>query len=282
MDARASVDPGPTGREPGVVATGDVSHLATGAELARQLRTALVRGELTASYQPQYDVASGRIVALEALCRWNHPQRGLLLPGRFIDVAERHGLIAGVGRFMLDEAGGRAADWRRRGAAIGLAVNASPSELDPAYAERLLRRLRELPLQSSALTVEVTESPEISSSRTERSALKALIDGGVGVSIDDFGTGYTSLELVRHLPLTEVKIDKSILHDPTRSSGELVRRCIEVARERDAVVVAEGVETQEHFERAMRWGCDRAQGFYFAPALSADDVEPLLFGVAEP
>lgn len=259
---------------------GEESLFAAEAELAGQLRHAFVERELTAFYQPQYDLATGRIVALEALCRWNHPLQGLLLPERFIDVAEQHGLISAVGRFMLDESGRQAVDWNRRGAHVGVAINASPSELTSDFAERLLRRLAELDLPFRTLTVEVTESPAISYSRAEVFALETLIDGGVGVSIDDFGTGTASLQLVRRLPMTEVKIDKSLVHDLSRSIDELVGTCIAIARERDAVVVAEGVETQEHFERVIHWGCDRAQGYYFSPPLPVEDVEPLLLGAA--
>jgi EAL domain-containing protein (putative c-di-GMP-specific phosphodiesterase class I) len=280
MDRKASVDQDPNGREPVTVSTGDESRFATEAELAGRLRHAFIAGELTAYYQPQYDLATGRIVALEALCRWRHPAQGIVMPGRFIDVAERHGLIAKVGRFMLEESGRRAADWHRRGAHVGMAINASPSELNPEFAETLLLRLRDLGLPRRTITIEITESPEISYSRDEVYALEALIDGGVGVAIDDFGTGNTSLELVRRLPLTEVKIDKSLVHNPTRAIDDLVRQCVEVARERDAIVVAEGVETLEHFERAVHWQCTRAQGYYFAPPLPFEQLEPLLLGVA--
>ncbi len=258
----------------------DESRFAAEAELAGQLRNAFTSGELTAYYQPQYDLASGRIVALEALCRWLHPLHGLLMPERFIDVAEQHGLISDIGQFMLEESGRKAVTWRRKGAHVGMSINVSPSELTIAFAETLLHRLSELELPYQAMTVEVTESPAILYSRAELFALETLTDGGVGVSIDDFGTGGTSLELVRRLPLTEVKIDKSLVHNPTRSVDDLVRQCMDAARERDAIIVAEGVETQEHFERAMHWGCDRAQGYFFSPPLAVHDLEPLLLGVA--
>jgi EAL domain-containing protein (putative c-di-GMP-specific phosphodiesterase class I) len=250
------------------------------AELAGQLRHAFTAGELTAYYQPQYEMATGRVVALEALCRWNHPEHGLLLPGRFIDIAERYGLIADVGRFMLEESGRRVADWHRRGLHVGLSINVSPSELDKSFADTVLRRLRELELPYRAATVEITESPAISYSRQELYALEALIDGGVGVSIDDFGIGHTSLDLVRRLPITEVKIDRSLVHDPTRAIDELVRECVDIARSRDAALVAEGIETQEHFERAMHWECDLAQGFYFSPPLPVEQIEELLMAAA--
>ncbi len=250
------------------------------AELAGQLRRAFTSGELTAYYQPQYDLSSGKVVAVEALCRWLHPDHGVLLPGRFIDVAEQYGLIADVGRFMLEESGRRVADWSRRGVDVSVSINVSPSELRPEFAETVLARLRSFDLPHRAITVEITESPAIIFTDDEVTTLDALIRGGVGVSVDDFGTGHTSLELVRRLPLTEVKIDKSLVHDPSTEVDALVRECLAIARERGACVVAEGIETVEHFTRAVAWGCDRAQGYYFAPPLPVDEVEPLLVGAA--
>lgn len=251
-------------------------ELRTAADLAGQLRQAFVAGELIAHFQPQYDLKTGRVVAVEALCRWLHPVEGLLLPGRFIDVAERYGLIADVGRFMLEESGRRVADWHARGVEVGVALNVSPSELVPEFAAAVLGRLAELDLPRFAMTVEITESPEITYERDETVTLQALIDGGVGVSVDDFGTGHTSLDLVRRLPLTEVKIDKSLVHDGGKHVDLLVQECLAIAVERGATVVAEGIETPEHFDRAVAWGCDRAQGYYFSPPLPVDEVEPLL------
>jgi EAL domain-containing protein (putative c-di-GMP-specific phosphodiesterase class I) len=276
MEPVSRVDQNSPHRESGRVRAAEPDE----ADLVGQLRHAVVAGELTAYYQPQYDLASDRIVAVEALCRWNHPQRGLLLPGRFIDVAEQYGLISEIGRFMLEESGKRVGDWHRRGYRVGVAINISPSELSGRFAERLLQRLAELGLPYRTLTVEVTESPEISYSADELLALEMLIAGGVGVSIDDFGTGGASLELVERLPLTEVKIDRSLVQSPARAIDDAVRACIEIVRQRDALVVAEGVETLGHYERAMHWGCDRAQGYYFSRPLPVKELEPLLLGAA--
>jgi len=246
------------------------------AELAGQLRHAFTAGELTAYYQPQYDMQTLDVVALEALCRWQHPRRGLLLPDRFIAIAEHYGLIVEVGHFMLEESGERMAAWHRRGLHIGMSINVSPTELVPDFATTVLQRLRELELPEHAVTVEITESPAISYTRDELYTLETLIEGGVGVSIDDFGTGNTSLELVRLLPITEVKIDKSLMHDSQRAVDDLVHECLSIARGRGAIVVAEGIETQEHFERAQHWECDRGQGYYFSPPLPLGEVEELL------
>jgi EAL domain-containing protein (putative c-di-GMP-specific phosphodiesterase class I) len=253
---------------------------ATSAELAGQLRHAFTAGELTAYYQPQYDLHTMDVVAIEALCRWQHPRHGLLLPDRFIAVAERYGLIVEVGHFMLEESGGQVAAWHRRGIDVELSINVSPTELVPGFAETVLDRLQQLELPDRAVTVEITESPAISYTRDELYALEALIEGGVGVSIDDFGTGSTSLELVRLLPITEVKIDKSLMHDPERAIDDLVHECLAIAHDRGAIVVAEGVETEQQFDRAQHWECDRAQGYYFSPPLPEFEMEELLLALA--
>jgi EAL domain-containing protein (putative c-di-GMP-specific phosphodiesterase class I) len=278
MDDVSPVDPNRHAAESGSVHDGDEPRSA--ADLAGQLRRAFTSGELTAYFQPQYDLKNGRVVAVEALCRWMHPEQGLLLPGRFIDVAEQYGLIADVGRFMLEESGRRVADWHRRGVSVSVSINVSPSELRPELAAAVLARLSELGLPRGSMTVEIVESPAILYSDDEFTTLNALIDGGVGVSIDDFGTGNTSLDLVRRLPLTEVKIDKSLVHDDSPEVDALVRECLVLARERGALVVAEGVETEHHFDRAIGWGCDRAQGYFFSSPLPVAEIEPLLEGVA--
>ncbi|WP_395244480.1 EAL domain-containing protein [Agromyces sp. MMS24-K17] len=244
--------------------------------MAEELRHAFAAGELVAFFQPQVDLASGRIVALEALCRWMHPQRGLLLPDRFIAVAERFGLMAELGRVMLEESARRAAGWYRRGVAIGLALNASPSELHPDFAATVLARVESLGLPAGAVTVEITESPALQESCDEIVTLQALVDGGVGVSIDDFGAGHTTLEALERLPFTEVKIDRSLVHDDRPEAARLVAACVQVAHRRSALVVAEGVETDVHLARAREWGCDRAQGFLFSGAVPPDEVDALL------
>lgn len=245
-------------------------------ELAGDLRHAIESGELSAYFQPVYDLATRRIVAVEALCRWIHPQRGVLLPDRFIQVAEQHGMIADLGRVMLEEAGRRVSDWHRRGMHVGLSVNVSPSELRPAFASAVLERVAAFGLPPRTLTMEITESPAMTSSPEERATLKALIEGGVGVAVDDFGAGYTSLAGLPDLPFTEIKLDKALMHDDSADVETLVSECVSIAREREALVVAEGVETAEQLARAAAWGCDRVQGFYFAPALPADELERLL------
>lgn len=249
-----------------------------GARLASELREAVVRGELRAFYQPQYDVTTLTLVALEALCRWRHPREGLLPPDRFIHIAERYGLIAAVDNVMLEVAARECAWWHRRGLTLGMSINISPTELGPGFASSLLSRVSELDLPHRVMTVEITESPAFTYTRNEIDALQALIDGGIGVSIDDFGIGNASLALVRDLPITEVKIDKSLMGDG--GSIHLIHECVSIAHDRGAIVVAEGVESEEQVHWARAWGCDRVQGHYLSPALPPSDVEDVVLAAS--
>jgi len=243
---------------------------------AEELRRAVGSGELVAYFQPEYDLASGQPVVVEALCRWLHPVRGVVMPDRFIPVAERTGLIGELSRAMLDQAGRRVADWHRHGRHVGLAVNVSPTQLRPEFAATVLAFVRELGLPAGTVTAEITETPALTESCDEVETLRALIDGGVGVSVDDFGAGFTSIEALRRMPLTEVKIDRSLMRDRGADADALAIAAVEVAHARGAVVVAEGIETAEDLDRARRWGCDRGQGFYFSPALPAAEAARLL------
>jgi EAL domain-containing protein (putative c-di-GMP-specific phosphodiesterase class I) len=257
------------------------SNIASDHDVAEQLERAFTSGELTPYYQPQYDLATGAVVALEALCRWQHPELGLLRPHRFIPAAERLGLLPELSRFMLAESAARALDWHRRGARVGVAVNVSPREVSREFADSVLHRLEPLDLPHRTVTLEITESPGFVFSPDEITALEMLVDAGLGVSIDDFGAAHDSLDLLRQVPLTEVKIDKALVQGSSRSIDELVRACIDIARERGAVVVAEGIETFRHVERAVGWACDRGQGYYFSPPLPPDDLDPVLLGTPQ-
>lgn len=247
-----------------------------GARLAEDLRRAIERGELTAHYQPQYELSTGRLVGLEALCRWGHPELGTVAPDRFIPVAERFDLISRLGRYMLELSAGRATRWRERGVSVVLALNVSPSELDSSFVDGVLGHLSALGLPPKAVTLEVTESPALTESDEEYRVLEGLIAAGVGVSIDDFGAGFTSLDGLRRLPYTEVKIDRALVEDWSADTDTLVREAVGIAHARRALVVAEGIETAEQLDRARRWGCDRGQGYFLAPPLDEAQLEPLL------
>ncbi|WP_162238266.1 EAL domain-containing protein [Agromyces sp. Leaf222] len=243
------------------------------------MQRAVRQGELVPYFQAEYDLASGRPVVFEALSRWLHPERGLVMPDRFIAIAERTGLIGDLGRTILVQAGRRVADWHRRGRRIGLAVNVSPSQLRPEFASTMVKFVRALDLPEWTVTAEITETPALSETCEEVETMQALIAGGIGVSVDDFGSGFTSLEALERMPFTEVKIDRSLMRRPDPEADVLALAAVAVARRREAVVVAEGIETAQDVDRAKAWGCDRGQGFFFSPAVPADEVERLLAAV---
>lgn len=243
--------------------------------LAGRLRRALDAGELTVFYQPQFDLATGRMVGVEALSRWQHPDGRLLTPQWYLPSAERFGLIREMDAALLAEAGPRVAEWRRDGWDIALSINVSPTEIGRDFAEDLIARARATGLEPGDLTVEITEAPVIPYSREEVATLTRLLESGIGVSIDDFGIGNTSLDILRRVPLSEVKIDRSLVQSGDPGSGDLARACVAVARERGARVVAEGIESRPQWDRARDWGCDRGQGYALSPPLPADDVERL-------
>lgn len=244
--------------------------------LAGALRRALDAGELTVHFQPQYELASGRLVGVEALSRWMHPDGRLLSPHWYLPSAERFGLIRELDAALLAEAGARVAGWRRDGDDVTLSINISPSELSPAFAADLVARSRDAGLGPGALTVEITEVPVIPYAPHQVAALDHLLAHDIGVAIDDFGIGNTSLELLRRVPLSEVKIDRSLVQSGDPAAGDLAIACVEVARARGAQVVAEGIESRPQWDRAREWGCDRAQGYLLSPPLPADAVEKLV------
>lgn len=253
----------------------DPGRVTLGSTLSRDLREAVPRGELTAVYQPQFDLATGTVVSLETLCRWDHPRHGLLRPDAFIEIAEREGLIADLGAAMLDLGGRELQRWRREGREIELAVNASPSEIVDGFAARVIERVASLGLPRGALTVEITESPPLTVLPVVLEALRALDASGVAVSIDDFGSGNTSLTLLDRLTLSEVKIDRSLIQHESRSSDAQIEACLELAAERGWRVVAEGIETPAQLERAHRFGFHRAQGYLLGMPMTADEIDAL-------
>lgn len=245
--------------------------------LAAALQGAVDRGEIEAFYQPQIDLRSGRMVAFEALSRWNHSQLGSISPTEFIPIAESNGLIHEIGDYMLDHGCECAAEWQGRGTPIEIAVNVSAKQLaaDQFYV-RVVEILQRRSLDPQTLTLEITESQLIvdivdAAERLER--LRAL---GVGVSIDDFGTGFSSIEQLLALPANELKIDRSLIQEENTASQNLISGIVDLVRARGVRVVAEGVETQSQLDRARSLNCDRAQGFLFAKPAPKSELRMLL------
>ena len=232
--------------------------------LAAELRRGLQDDELFLEFQPQVAALSGRTVGLEALVRWQHPTRGLLMPDEFLPVVENTGLIAPLTLAVLDKALEALAGWRAAGHEITVAVNLSVrhlTDLDlPSKVEALLRG-RDIP--PGALVLEVTETVIMSDPSRAVAVLNLLRDLGIGVAIDDFGTGYSSLAYLRRLQIDELKIDRSFVQNLPRDEGDavIVRSTIEMGHNLGLRVVAEGVEDDETLRMLRSWRCDVVQGY---------------------
>lgn len=247
--------------------------------LLGELRDAMGGRELVLHYQPKASLASGEIVGVEALVRWRHPRLGLVLPGEFVPVAEHTGLIRPLTYYVLNEALAQARLWLDRGITLPVAVNLSVRSLHDLHAaEQIGELLARWNLPSHLLQLEITEGTIVADPVRARRVLAALDAMGVGIAIDDFGTGYSSLSYLRHLPVREIKVDRSfvarMVDDP--SDLAIVRSTIDLGRNLGLRVVAEGVEDQATWGLLHALGCEVAQGFYIAPPLPPERVEALL------
>jgi diguanylate cyclase (GGDEF)-like protein len=243
-----------------------------------ELEAALDQGELVVQYQPIVTLHDGRVTAVEALVRWEHPVRGRIPPLEFIPLAEETGLIVPLGRFVLEQACVQAAAWAAAGdAAIGMQVNLSARELeDPGLIANVAETLERTGLPASLLTLEITETLLVRDAVAGGATLEGLRALGVQLALDDFGTGYSSLSYLRSLPLTSVKIAKEFIDGMGRADHDaaFVRLIVELARVRGLRVVAEGIETAEQLEALRRLDCDRGQGYYFSRPVDGADVAP--------
>jgi diguanylate cyclase (GGDEF)-like protein len=247
------------------------------AALDRELRQAFDRDELLLHYQPQIDVRTGLVCAVEALVRWRHPREGLLLPAAFIPFAEESGLIDAIGSWVLKEACLQHQRWRREGVPIPrIAVNVSHRQLLRSNFMRTVQYLLNLArMPTGALEIEVTESMFVQGGNsTGIDALHALAAAGVRVAIDDFGTGYSSFGYLKKLPVAILKLDKSFLNDAPadNDAATIVAAMINMAHTLRKEVVAEGVERLEQYRFLEQLGCEKVQGFLFADALTADEA----------
>ncbi|HEY1689216.1 MAG TPA: bifunctional diguanylate cyclase/phosphodiesterase [Solirubrobacteraceae bacterium] len=232
--------------------------------LLGQVRRALERDELTLHYQPKLDLASGQVTGVEALVRWQHPERGLLSPMEFVPLIEPTALVGPVTMHVVERAVDELLAWRQRGLSLEMSVNLSARNLiDPELPAKIFEILASHGIEPSQLTVEVTESATMIDPEKAIDALRSLREGGVGVSIDDFGTGNASIAYLAQLPASEVKIDKSFITDICEDSRieAIVRSTVDIARHLDLRIVAEGIETEAVLERVAALGCDVAQGY---------------------
>ncbi|GAC1576318.1 MAG: hypothetical protein NVS3B7_09200 [Candidatus Elarobacter sp.] len=255
------------------------ASLRTRISQEKSLRKALDRHEFVIHYQPQFDLAGERLVALEALVRWQHPRLGLVLPDQFIPSAEMSGLIVALGDWVLETACAQVRAWQTMVPDLRLAVNLSGRQFHqtalPAKIRHALERSGLLP---GELEIEITESVAMSDAALSVRILEELSEAGVRIALDDFGTGYSSLGYLRRFPLDCLKIDKSFVNDIVVRSGDatIVKTVIAMAHSLGLEVCAEGVEAPEQVAFLRRERCDRVQGFLYARPMDVADTTAFL------
>jgi diguanylate cyclase (GGDEF)-like protein/PAS domain S-box-containing protein len=250
------------------------------------LRRALEREEFSLHYQPVVSLSDRSIVGVEALIRWQHPERGLVSPAEFVPVAEQNGLIEPIGRWVLERACRQAAAWhaaRPDSRPIEMAVNLSAVQLaSPGLVDTVQAALGASGLTPSLLCLEITETAMLRDPEATGEVLRRLGKLGVRLALDDFGTGYSSLSYLPHLPLDTLKIDRSFVDGLGSEDHDsaIVEAIIAMSRALSLGVVAEGVETECHVQELVRLGCERAQGFFFARPMPAAEIPARLDGAS--
>lgn len=250
------------------------------------LRRALERSEFVLYYQPKINLRSGKIVGVEALIRWNHPERGLLLPAQFVAIAEDCGLILPIGRWVLREACRQARVWREANLQpITMAVNASALEFSAKdFIANVRSTLDAASLEACHLELELTESVLMRDVESTNTLLHALADMGVKLAVDDFGTGYSSLSYLRQFPVDTLKIDQSFVKRMNSNADDatIVTAVINLGRNLQKRVIAEGIETPEQHEFLLAQNCDEGQGYHFGRPMIAAALAALLQQDAAP
>jgi diguanylate cyclase (GGDEF)-like protein len=246
-----------------------------------EMRRGLARGEFLLYYQPIVSLETGRVRAVEALLRWQHPDRGLLLPESFVPLAEENGLIVPLGSWALREACRQLGAWDAEGPdrRLGLTVNLSPRQLSKHdFLDEVSRTVSEAGLQSRRITLEITESAIMDDALLAEGLLRRVRDREMEVSIDDFGKGHSSLSQLHQLPFDVLKIDRAFVSAMGIRAGnrEIVRAIVQLGHNLDMRVVAEGVETPEQLAVLRAMGCDDAQGYLFSPPVPAGSVGLLM------
>jgi len=250
-------------------------------QIEQELQQALEQGELRLYFQPGVDLDTGQIVGAEALVRWQHPRRGLIVPDRFLKVAEETGLIVPLGAWVISQSCSQLAEWQSRPetSQLHLSLNLSARELThPDVVATVLDCVHASGIDPHFLTIEVTESTAMADGDSGFRALRDLSAEGLRVAIDDFGTGYSSLEQLRRMPVDIVKVDRSFVSGMSEDSTDhaLVAAVVGMARALKLAVVAEGIETPIQAEALRELGCHTGQGFLFAKPLSAEAMNELL------
>lgn len=237
--------------------------------MENELRRAMRENQFEIHYQPQKEIESDRVVGLEALIRWNHPERGLVSPGNFIPIAEKTGLIVELGYWVLREACRQNKEWQNKGyEPLVVSVNLSAKQF---HSKNLVQKiediLNETGLHPKYLELEITESIAMTNEETIIFTLQGLRNLGVHVSIDDFGTGYSSLKYLSQFPISKLKIDKVFIHENKEQNQAIIKSIIHMSHSLNMKVIAEGVETEEQLLFLQKEKCDEIQGFYYSKPL---------------
>jgi diguanylate cyclase (GGDEF)-like protein len=245
--------------------------------LESELRKAIECNEFSVLYQPRYDIRNNAIVGIEALVRWNHAERGIILPEAFIPLAEETGMIVSLGEMVLRTACSQAAIWMGGNRhAVPVAVNLSVHQCDERFKEMINDILKETGLMPGLLELDITESAIMHDPKKTIDLLQKWQSQGILVSIDDFGTGYSSLNQLSRLPVKALKIDRSFVMNIVENAA-IVKAVIAMAHHLSLRVVAKGVETKDQLELLHSFGCDEAQGVYLCKPLSPGEIQNLFF-----
>jgi diguanylate cyclase (GGDEF)-like protein len=251
------------------------------ARLEGELQRAIINGELVVHYQPEVDLNTAELLGVEALVRWNHPERGQLLPSTFIPVAEETGLVVPLGEWVLRKACFQAGQWQRDYPQVPMRVrvNLSARQLENAdVVDMVTQAIQDADIEPSSLCLEITESAIMADAESARDLLERLAGTGVRLAIDDFGTGYSSLAYLEMFPVDVLKIDRSFVSGLETDSAKsaIISAIVALARALGLTVTAEGVETERQAAMLVELGCPRGQGFFYAKALPPESLDRLL------
>lgn len=244
-----------------------------------RVQKALLNGEFVAYYQPKIDLRSGRVIGLEALARWHHPELGMIPPGDFIPIAEETGQINELGRLLLAQVLDDVRRWQEMGVAIPVAINVSARQFaDHDYCHALVAQISESGCAMPLIEVEITEQVFLGDMKSATDRLRQLRAAGLTIALDDFGTGYSSFNYIKDLPIDTLKIDRSfITHiDSDQAEYAIIKALVSMCEDLRLNMVVEGVETAAQREALVALGCSKAQGFYFYRPMPVEEVEALL------
>jgi EAL domain-containing protein (putative c-di-GMP-specific phosphodiesterase class I) len=250
--------------------------------LEADLRKAIGEGELRVYYQPIADLDTGQLTGFEALVRWQHPEKGLLPPGKFIALAEETGMIISIDRWILRQACQQIMEWNEKykpEPELSINVNISAKHIaTPELRQYVIQVLEETGLESDKLKLEITEFSLVDHSDITASAFSNLQDLGVHIQIDDFGIGYSSLGYLSNFPINALKIDRSFIGNIVESTDQrdIVQAIISLTERLNVEVIAEGVETYDQLEQLRQLGCQLGQGYLFSTPLDSSEVEALI------